>query len=212
MRTPATPLTAIPKGSRNQTSGEHGFSLIEVLVSIIILGLGILGAAALQLSTLRSNQFTAQASIATQLVRDYQEIAQLIRSSDISSSEGTTALSQMDTDTATSQTITNCQATGATCNAEALLGFMLEEWKIRVKTDLPGGRAVVCRDSTPKDASGSGAGLFHWACDNDGDMLMVKIGWTGRSDRTDKTQQDIEAASRPKMVMTVFGNQQDFTD
>ena len=191
---------------------ETGFSLIEVLVSIVILGIGMLGAAGLQLATLRSNHFTAQASVATQLVRDYEEITQMLRSAAISSSEGTSALSGLDTATADSSTIPNCQTTTATCDSGQLAAFMLDEWKARVKTQLPGGRAVVCRDSAPKDTSGTNAGLYHWACDDKGDMLMVKIGWTGRADKTDQAQQAISSDDRPRVVMTVFGNQKDFTD
>ena len=191
---------------------ETGFSLIEVLVSIVILGIGMLGAAGLQLATLRSNHFTAQASVATQLVRDYEEITQMLRSAAISSSEGTSALSGLDTATADSSTIPNCQTTSAACDASALAAFMLSEWKDRVKNELPGGRAVVCRDSAPKDTSGASAGLYHWACDDQGDMLMVKIGWTGRADKTDQAQQAISSDDRPRVVMTVFGNQKDFTD
>ena len=191
---------------------ETGFSLIEVLVSIVILGIGMLGAAGLQLATLRSNHFTAQASVATQLVRDYEEITQMLRSAAISSSEGTSALSGLDTATADSSTIPNCQTTSATCDSGQLATFMLNEWKARVTTQLPGGRAVVCRDSAPKDTSGAHAGLYHWACDDKGDMLMVKIGWTGRADKTDQAQQAISSDDRPRVVMTVFGNQKDFTD
>ena len=191
---------------------ETGFSLIEVLVSIVILGIGMLGAAGLQLATLRSNHFTAQASVATQLVRDYEEITQMLRSAAISSSEGTSILSSLDTATADSSTIPNCQTTSATCDSGQLATFMLNEWKARVTTQLPGGRAVVCRDSAPKDTSGAHAGLYHWACDDKGDMLMVKIGWTGRADKTDQAQQAISSDDRPRVVMTVFGNQKDFTD
>ena len=191
---------------------ETGFSLIEVLVSIVILGIGMLGAAGLQLATLRSNHFTAQASVATQLVRDYEEITQMLRSAAISSSEGTSILSSLDTATADSSTIPNCQTTSATCDSGQLAAFMLDEWKARVKTQLPGGRAVVCRDSAPKDTSGTNAGLYHWACDDKGDMLMVKIGWTGRADKTDQAQQAISSDDRPRVVMTVFGNQKDFTN
>ena len=89
---------------------------------------------------------------------------------------------------------------------------MLKEWKSRVTTELPGGRAVICRDSAPKDTSGASSGLYHWACDDQGDMLMVKIGWAGKADKADQTQQTIAAENRPRIVMTVFGNQKDFTD
>lgn len=189
---------------------QGGFSLIEVLVSILVLGLGMLGAAGLQLATLRSNQYTAQSSVATQLVRDYEEITQMMRSSSISTSEGTSALAAVDT--ATDTTANDCKGSSANCDSAALAAFMLKDWKARVKNDLPGGRAKVCRDSAPKETSGTNAGLYRWDCDGAGDMLMVKIGWTARTDKTDAVMQAISADSRPRIVMTIFGNQADFTD
>lgn len=190
---------------------QGGFSLIEVLVSIVILGLGMLGAAGLQLATLRSNQYTAQSSMATQLVRDYEEITQMLRSASISTSEGSSVLTAVDT-TTTDAATTDCKGTSATCAPDKLAAFMLKEWKARVKTELPGGRAVICRDSAPKETSGANAGLYRWSCDGNGDMLMVKIGWTARADKTDALMQSVAADSRPRIVMTVFGNQADFTD
>lgn len=201
----------VPSTLSSSVKKEKGFSLIEVLVSIVIFGIGLLGAAGLQLATMRSNQFTAQASVATQLVRDYEEITQMLRSADLSTSEGSNVLSSLDTNTADTTTV-NCQSSGAACTSSELAAFMLKEWKTRVTTELPGGRAVICRDSAPKDTSGISSGLYHWTCDNQGDMLMVKIGWTAKADKADQTQQTIGTENRPRIVMTVFGNQKDFTD
>ena len=60
-----------------------GFALIEVLVSLVILAIGLLGTLGLQLATLRSNQFTAQAAVAAQLARDYEEIVQMVPSATV---------------------------------------------------------------------------------------------------------------------------------
>ena len=191
---------------------QNGFSLVEILVSIVILGLGMLGAAGLQLATLRSNQYSAQASVATQLVRDYEEITQLVRSADVTTGEAASILTAVDTDTADGTATESCFGSAADCTPATLAAYMLADWKKRVRSDLPGGRAVVCRDSTPKATSGTNAGLFRWACDGTGDMLMVKIGWSARTDKTDATMQAIATDNLPRVVMTIFGNQQDFTD
>ncbi|MCI1709308.1 MAG: type IV pilus modification protein PilV [Chiayiivirga sp.] len=45
----------------------RGFSLIEVLISVLILGLGLLGVAAMQATALRNNQSAAERSEATVL-------------------------------------------------------------------------------------------------------------------------------------------------
>lgn len=203
----ARPTLRLPRRTRS-----HGFSLVEILVSIVILGLGMLGAAGLQLATLRSNQYSAQASVATQLVRDYEEITQLVRSADITTSEASNILTSVDTDAADGSAAESCFGSSADCTPAKLAAYMLSDWKKRVRSDLPGGRAVVCRDSSPKSISGSNAGLYHWACDGTGDMLMVKVGWSARSDKTETAMQAMATDNLPRVVMTIFGNQKDFTD
>jgi type IV pilus assembly protein PilV len=201
-----------PTRRRARPIPQTGFSLVEVLVSIVILGLAMLGAAGLQLATMRSSQYSAQASVATQLVRDYEEITQLVRSADMATSEGSSLLTAVDTDTADGNAPESCFGSSADCTPAKLAAYMLADWKNRVRSDLPGGRAVVCRDSAPKTASGTNAGLYHWSCDNTGDMLMVKIGWTARADKNDAAMQAVAADGLPRVVMTIFGNQKDFTD
>jgi type IV pilus assembly protein PilV len=188
----------------------HGFAMIEILVSLVIFAIGMLGAAGLQLATLRSNQFTAQATMATQLARDYEEIVQMVPSATISSSEGTSSFSVLDTDISESSTITECKGSSAACTPAQLTTYMLNDWKTRVTAELPAGRAVVCRDSAPKDTSGAGEGLYHWACNDQGDMIMIKLGWAAKSSKTDKVMQAITDDNRPRVVVTVFGNQKDF--
>jgi type IV pilus assembly protein PilV len=191
---------------------QRGVALIEVLVALVILAIGLLGTAGLQLASMRSNQFTAQAALATQLARDYEEIVQLVPSASISASEGTSTFSVLDTSVAGTATVTDCKGASVTCTKVQLSQYMLNDWKARVMTELPGGRAKVCRDSTPKETTGAAAGLYRWNCDDQGDMLMIKIGWAARTDKTDKVMQAINDDNRPRMVITAFGNQKDFTD
>lgn len=190
----------------------QGFALIEVLVSLVILAIGLLGTAGLQLASLRSNQFTAQAAVATQLARDYEEIVQLIPSASISGSEGTSTFSVLDTSVNGTSTVTDCKGATVTCTKAQLADYMINDWKSRVMTELPGGRAKVCRDSAPKETSGASEGLYRWACNDQGDMLMIKLGWAARTDQTDKVMQAVSDENRPRVVITAFGNQKDFTD
>jgi type IV pilus assembly protein PilV len=191
---------------------QCGFSLIEVLVSLVILTIGLLGTAGLQLASLRSNQFTAQAAVASQLARDYEEIVQLIPSAAISSATGTSTFSVLDTGVDGIGTVTDCKGATTDCTAAELAAYMVNDWKARVMTELPAGRAKVCRDSAPKETSGNSEGLYRWACDDQGDMIMIKIGWSAKSDKTDKIMQSISEENRPRIVITAFGNQKDFTN
>jgi len=162
-----------PESNRN---ASNGFALIEILVALVVLAIGLLGTLGLQLATMRSNQFTTQSAIAAQLARDYEEIVQMLPSATVSSSEGTSSLSAQDTTTNVVPDPTSCIGVSANCNPTQQLNAMLYEWKARIKKDLPGGRAVVCRDSAPKYTSGVSQGLYRWACDRQGDMIMIKIG------------------------------------
>ena len=184
--------------------------MIEILVSLVVFAIGMLGSAGLQLATLRSNQFSAQAATATQLARDYEEIVQMVPSASISASEGTSVLSDLDTSNLSTTAVTECKGISASCTPTQLTGYMLNEWKSRVMTDLPAGRAKVCRDSAPKDTSGAGQGLYRWACNDQGDMVTIKLGWAAKTAKNDKVMQALAADDRPRVVITVFGNQKDF--
>lgn len=59
------------KPERNNHAGKAGgFSLIEVLVALLVLAVGVLGAAALQMNALKYNQTAAVRSHATLLAYD----------------------------------------------------------------------------------------------------------------------------------------------
>ena len=54
--------------------GQYGFSLIEVLVSIVVLSFGLLGAAGLQSFAIKSNREGRLQSAASTLAREYAEM------------------------------------------------------------------------------------------------------------------------------------------
>jgi type IV pilus assembly protein PilV len=50
---------------RHSSRRQHGVGLVEVLISIVVLSIGLLGAAALQATSLRNNHSAMQRSVAT---------------------------------------------------------------------------------------------------------------------------------------------------
>ncbi len=54
-------------------SSERGFTLIEALVAVLVLSLGLLGVAAMQLKALQSSHVSFQRSIATLAAQDAVE-------------------------------------------------------------------------------------------------------------------------------------------
>lgn len=185
-------------------ASQEGFSLIEVLVALVIFAFGMLGAAGLQLATLKSNKFAASSASAIALAREYGELMQTFPSAVITTSSGNSTFF-IDTNTAfASPSPSLCTGDLATCTTTQLAQASIEDWAGRVKVALPGGRAEVCRTSEPRNASGD---LKWGGCDNIGDLVVVKMGWTGKNDKGE-TLFDLD---RPKILLPLLGNLRDFS-
>lgn len=108
---------------------SSGFSLIEVLVSVLVLGVGVLGMAALQLNALKYNQTAAVRSQATFLAYD---ITDRMRANRTKARAGNYDISL----TADAPTGTSIVATD------------LQQWKAALVEQLPDGAGSVERSST----------------------------------------------------------------
>lgn len=162
---------------------QTGLSMVEVLVALVIFAFGLLGAAGLQLSSLKANQFSVSASAAVTLARDYGDMMRLM----ITDPEATATVSLntflIDTNTRTGITASSsssCNGTGVTCSPADLAKAAIDDWTLRVKADndqkagLSGGHAEICQTTDPRDASGN----LQWGgCDNSGDTVVAKMGW-----------------------------------
>lgn len=165
---------------------QGGFTLVEVLTSMFVLALGVIGSAGMQLTALRTAQQSAFQTAALQLA---SEMADKMRANGHQS--GLDELNPfLDIDYASATDAapapgTLCYAAG--CSAEELAKFDIDEWKTRVKAALPGGRVRICRDSNPWD---SAAGAFTWGCTPAATgantaALVIKIGWQGKGSNPD---------------------------
>jgi type IV pilus assembly protein PilV len=147
---------------------QCGASLIEVLVSMTILAVGILGIGAMQTSTLKSNQ---NSYMRTQAIFHANDIVERMRSN----VAGVDAGNYNDPNpvlTAACQTTTGCSAALMAANDVA-------QWEAGVAAALPGGAATVCIDSSPVDGTADAP-----ACNNSGDVYVVKIFWDDDRDGT----------------------------
>jgi type IV pilus assembly protein PilV len=177
----------------------QGFSLIEVLISIVILAFGVLAMGGLQLASLRSNQVSAYSSTAATLAKDYSEMMR----SNFTVSNIVTATAGVnpylfDTANAGSYTATPAAALckAATCTKAQVAVLHVADWAQRVKDQLPEGRAVVCRDSTPRNSDGT----FKWACDGLGTYSSIKLGWVDKRSQVEQGTATFTIAN-PQMVM-----------
>ena len=129
-----------------------GFSLTEVLVAMLVLALGLLGLAALQIAGVRSNQTAYYRSIATQLAYD---MADRMRANPVGVAAG------LYNNGTPGSSLTQCETTAClTGSTGAMAGYDLMRWKSALAANLPGGTGIVCSitsmptigDSTSKTA------------------------------------------------------------
>ncbi len=148
---------------------QSGFTLIEVLVSVLVLAIGLVGVAALQGVSLQNTQSAFMRSQATALAYD---LADRMRANVESARAGL-----YDPETAT--VVSTCNSTTG-CTAQDMAKNDLAEWNAAIATYLPMGQGFVCVDSTPND----GASADSPGCDASGTQLTIKIWWDDDRDGT----------------------------
>lgn len=128
-----------------------GFTLIEVLIAMLILAIGLIGLAALQITGIRNNQSAYYRSQATQLAYN---LADRMRTNVAGKTTYTTG-----TATATA----NCLTT-AGCTKEEMAENDLKEWNDAISSTLPSGTGTVT------EASGIYTITINWDDNHDGDV------------------------------------------
>jgi len=103
------------------TSKQHGFTLIEVLIAVIVLAIGLLGLASLQSQSLQFNFSAYQRSQANILAYD---IIDRVRANRTASMAGSYNLALG----AGPVSATDCQNAGANCTAGDMANFDLTQW------------------------------------------------------------------------------------
>lgn len=163
-----------------------GFTMVEVLVAVLLLAVGVVGALAMQAHAMRTRQESALLSEAVQAAAS---LAERIRANAAQSSSylgfqfdaapGAQAPEPPDAPDA---------CAGTPCDAAALAQRELGEFRQRLQSTLPSARAAICRD-----AFAAPGGRFQWQCSGGADApIVVKIGWHSR-----------QAGSMPGVVLPV---------
>jgi type IV pilus assembly protein PilV len=158
-----------------QRRGASGFTMLEVLISIVVIAFGLLGVAGLQAFALKNNQSASQRSVATVLATD------MIDRMKANSKAATDGFYNETSGTGvTPASVPGCLATSGCATPQELAANDLFEWKALVAAALPNGVGMVCLDSNIAD--GATTGPTDPKCSNDGNQLVVYIWW--RDDRT----------------------------
>jgi len=128
-----------------------GFTLLEVMVALLILSVGLLGLAGLQIAGLRSNQNSYYRLQATLLAQDLTErmranmVGARLGAYDAASADGS-----------------NVDCTSTVCTPERMAGYDLAQWREDVARQLPAGTGEICKGAP--------------AC-GDGEAYTVTIRW-----------------------------------
>lgn len=153
-----------------------GFSLIEALVTIVILSFGVLALAMLQVQTLIDTRTSAARNIAAEMAYN---LADELRSNYAAFYGGTFK----NLPTAAPLPVDACYAAGCTPEQMALTSYAT--WRADVAAALNGGQGYLCIDSTPND----GTDPVNNGCDGAANApYVIKIWWKESTQRTADNQ------------------------
>jgi type IV pilus assembly protein PilV len=146
----------------NTKSG--GFTLVEVLVAVVVLAIGLLGMAGLQVAGLHYNHNAYLRAQATLLASD---IAERMKANPVGVQAG-----NYDNPTAAGTQADDCLTTTG-CAAAAMAGHDFYEWNNALSTRLPNGKGVVCIDDDPADGTFAAPACTAGA----GAAYAIKVWW-----------------------------------
>ena len=139
-----------------------GYALLEALIAVIVASVGFIGAARMQTFGMKlsnSAQFRQKATLLGYQMTDR-----------IRANQGGADADAYDSLTSGG---TNCLVAVAGCATPAQAASAdFAEWAADVAAQLPAGRGVVCKDSTPEDGTATAP-----ACDGLGRVIAVKVWW-----------------------------------
>jgi len=153
------------------SSKSVGFTLIEVLVSIIVLSIGLLGAAGLQV---KSQQYSRSAYLNTQATVLAHDMLERMRANP----QGLLLEKAYDNPDSTEHA--SC-FTVSGCSVAKMAQNDMYEWATEVAEKLPSGKVEVCIDSTADDGEPADT-----ACDGTGKQYALKVWWTNLDAETQR--------------------------
>ena len=172
-------LSLIRQSRVQRINSQGGTSLMEVLVSLLVLSGGMLGMASVQTVSLRNNQTAYYRTQATSLSLDMVERMRA----------NITAVQNGNYNDVAGAATAAC-FTAAGCTSVQMANQDVLDWSAQVVAALPGGASVVCIDSTGDDGTPAAN-----ACDGIGRVYAIKIWWD--DDRDGNANQRYVTTTRP---------------
>jgi type IV pilus assembly protein PilV len=129
---------SVRHGQSRAHGRQRGFTMLEILVTLFLVTMWLLGTASVQSSSLRLN---SAAQFRTQAVFLATEIAERMQANRAAAIGG---LYEYSGDGSQGQTV-DCVGDGAGCAPETLATFDLDEWSGRVRDTLPSATMTIAR-------------------------------------------------------------------
>ncbi|AVS75235.1 type IV pilus modification protein PilV [Paracidovorax cattleyae] len=187
-----------PAGDASPRHRESGFTLVEVLVSIVVLSFGILGLVGVQAFALQS---TREARLQAQAANLAREMAEMMRGNNQIGIKSDASLNpylvslQSPLAPATAGYCLGVASSSACADGTAVARAELTDWLTRLDAALPGARVVICFDKAPYDSNG----MPQWNCTAGtagvDEIAVIKIGWTRKSTLRASESAGIETAA-----------------
>ena len=173
-----------------QQQYTHGFTLVEILITVLILSIGLLGLAGLQVSSMKNNH---SAYLRTQATLMAYDIIDRMRANPNAVTAGQYEAKGAYTVTTSSTPYTvsaptktdSCLTTGG-CTTQQMANTDINRWRVDLATHLPGGQGVICVDSTrAADVDGGTDPAAHdcdGALESGRTVYAIKIWWNDERD------------------------------
>lgn len=162
-------------------TSEEGFTLMEVLVTMVILGVGLLSVAGLQMKALGGSH---QASVRSQATTLAAGMADRMRANPIGTKAGDYD-GQPPPDKDPGE---DCHENP--CSPPEMARYDAWQWKDKLETRLPGGAGHICRDTSPRDGEPGAESCTG----NATDPYAIKVWWHAQ-----------EASQRRRLVFSFRG-------
>lgn len=157
------------------TARDRGFTMLETLISILILSFGLLGIAGIYVAGVQNNKSANLRTLATQQAYD---IADRMRANLAGLTVPLPAMPYYHLPTAALNA--SCYTT-TNCSPQQMAQNDYYEWNDAGSASsnprvLPGGFGITCLDSTPNDGTWNGTVVNH-QCDGLGTVYAIKVWW-----------------------------------
>lgn len=175
---------------RPRLSDCRGFTLIEALIAMLVLGIGALATVMLLLHSLRSSRDSAMQSFAMHMAGELAELRAFHQSTGLPGDTPFAFDIRLETPPAATPGCLNIA-----CPAQDFAATEITAWQRRLSQILPQVRAVLCRDSQSPDETPA------WQCD--GAMqspAVLKMRWS-----TASSQADNKDNNAPPLMVVVLG-------